>query len=252
MIAIALNTYKECIRQRVLLLILIFAVLLIIISMFIDPFTLGETYKIIRDVGLAAIQLLGILLVLVIGSMLIFRDSERRTIYTVIAKPVKRSEIILGKFFGLLAVIALLQTAMAIVQQLVIFINEGQFALPLLASLPLGLLEVMIMISIILLFSSASSPALSTIFGILVYLIGHASMDIKLFVQQTGNPAIKLLADIFYYFLPNLENFNIRLELVYGLPIGLDRVLFSIAYGLAYTVFALYLAIIAFRTKEFK
>ena len=250
--AIAVNTFKECLRQRILVLIAAFAILLILISLFIDPFTLGETPKIIRDVGLATIQLFGIFTVLVIGSMLIFRDTEKRTIYTVIAKPVKRSEIIIGKFFGLFCMIALLQVAMAIIQQLVIFIYEGQFAFHLLASLPFGFLEIMIMISIMLLFSSASSPTLSTIFGILIYLIGHASLDIMSFIQQAENPAIKFLADLFYYVLTNLENFNIKLELVYSFPIPGDRVLFTVAYGLAYTVFALYVAIIAFRTKEFK
>ncbi|MCX7995672.1 MAG: ABC transporter permease subunit, partial [candidate division WOR-3 bacterium] len=111
-LAIAENTFKESLRQRIMLLLIIFSILLIVISIFLEPFALGESPKLLRDFGMAVASLFGILVVIIIGSTLIHKDIEKRTIYTVIVKPVKRSEIILGKFFGLFLLIAILECAM--------------------------------------------------------------------------------------------------------------------------------------------
>jgi len=250
--AIVENTFKESLRQRILMLLIIFSVLVIVVSVFLEPFALGEAPKILRDFGIAAASLFGVLIVIIIGSTLIHKDIEKRTIYTVITKPVKRSEIIIGKFLGLLLLIAILQCAMIVIHQLVIFIYEGAFDLPLFITIPFSLLEIMILLGILLLFSSFSSPTISAIMGIIFFVIGHASPDLKLFADQVNVAILKYLAYGFYYILPNLENFNLRIDLVYKLPIHLDQLLFSICYGLIYTIFLLYLSIIVFEKREFK
>jgi len=250
--AIVENTFKESLRQRILMLLIIFSVLVIVVSVFLEPFALGEAPKILRDFGIAAASLFGVLIVIIIGSTLIHKDIEKRTIYTVITKPVKRSEIIIGKFLGLLLLIAILQCAMIVIHQLVIFIYEGAFDLPLFITIPFSLLEIMILLGILLLFSSFSSPTISAIMGIIFFVIGHASPDLKLFADQVNVAILKYLAYGFYYILPNLENFNLRIDLVYKLPIHLDQLLFSICYGLIYTIFLLYLSIIIFEKREFK
>ncbi len=234
------------------MLLIIFSVLVSVVSVFLEPFALGEAPKILRDFGLAAASLFGVLIVIIIGSTLIHKDIEKRTIYTVITKPVKRSEIIIGKFLGLLLLIAILQCAMIVIHQLVIFIYEGAFDLPLFITIPFSLLEIMILLGILLLFSSFSSPTISAIMGIIFFVIGHASPDLKLFADQVNVAILKYLAYGFYYILPNLENFNLRIDLVYKLPIHLDQLLFSICYGLIYTIFLLYLSIIVFEKREFK
>jgi ABC-type transport system involved in multi-copper enzyme maturation permease subunit len=190
--------------------------------------------------------------VIIIGSSLIYKDIERRTIYTIVARPVKRLEIIIGKFLGLVILIAFLQLGMAIIQQIIIFINEGKPALGLLANIPFELLETMVLSGVLLLFSSFSTPALSSIGAVIVFVIGHAAPDIKLFAEQTAAGFLKILSLLFYYLLPNLENFNYRLEFVHKLPIHADQVMFSVCYGLIYTVFLLYLATIVFEKREFK
>jgi len=250
--AIVENTFKEGLRQRILMLLVLFGILVIVVSIFIGPFALGEAPKIIRDVGLAAASLFGILIAIIIGSTLIHKDIEKRTIYTVITKPVKRSEIIVGKFLGLLLLIAMLVCAMAGIHQLVIYILEGSFDLPLLIAIPFSLIEIMILLGILLLFSSFSTPALSAVMGIIFFVIGHASPDLKLFADQTDIAAAKYFAYGFYYVLPNLENFNLRIELVNRLPLYSDQVIFSICYGIIYTIFLLYLSVIIFEKREFK
>ena len=250
--AIAENTLKESFRQKILMLLVVFSIVLIIASLFLTPFALGESVKLIRDFGLGIASLLGILTVIILGSALVYKDIERRTIYTVIARPVKKSEIIIGKFAGLVLLIVILQCGMAVIQQLIIFITEGKLAADILLNLPFAILEVMVLSAILLLFSSFSTPALSSLGAVIIFVIGHTAPDIKLFAEQTARGMLKYIAYLFYYLLPNLENFNYRLELVHKLPIHTDQMVFSICYGLIYTVFVLYVTTLVFERREFK
>ena len=250
--AICENAFKEGLRQRILIILLIFAVLILVISVFLGPFTLGEAPKIARDIGLAATSFFSVLIVIIIGSTLIHKDIEKRTIYTVVTKPVRRSEIIIGKFLGLFFLVAMIQGGMTLIQQLVLYIFEGSFDLSLLFALPYSFMEIMILIGILLVFSSFSSPTLSAIMGVIFYVIGHATPDIKLFADQTEAVILKYCANAFYYILPNLENFNLRIDLVHKLPLYSDQIVFSLCYGCIYTIFLIYLAIIIFEKREFK
>lgn len=250
--AICENAFKEGLRQRILIILLIFAVLILVISVFLGPFTLGESPKIARDIGLAATSFFSVLIVIIIGSTLIHKDIEKRTIYTVVTKPVRRSEIIIGKFLGLFFLVAMIQGGMTLIQQLVLYIFEGSFDLSLLLALPYSFMEIMILIGILLVFSSFSSPTLSAIMGVIFYVIGHATPDIKLFADQTEAVILKYCANAFYYILPNLENFNLRIDLVHKLPLYSDQIVFSLCYGFIYTIFLVYLAIIIFEKREFK
>ncbi len=251
-LAVIENTFKEGLRQRILVLIGVFSALIIMVSIFVTPFALGEASKILRDIGLAVPALFGVLVVIIVGSTLIHKDIEKRTIYTVITRPVRRSEIVVGKFLGLLLLILVLQVGMALVQQLTLFAYEGAFDPGLFIAFPFLLLELAVLLGILLLFSSFSTPTLSSIMGVIFFIIGHASPDLKLFADQVNMPLFKYIAYGFYYILPNLENFNYRLELVHHLPLYGDQLLYSITYGIIYTVFLIYLAIIIFEGREFK
>ena len=251
-IAILENTFKECLRQKILVLLIVFAVLLIVVSVFLEPFALGEAPKILRDFGLATASLFGVLTTIIIGSALIHKDIEKKTIYTVLSKPVKRGEVILGKFLGLSALVLVLVSAMLLIHQLVIFFYEGAFDPILLVSLPFAIIEVMVLLGILLLFSSFSSSTMTSIMGVIFFVVGHAMPDLKLFADQSRAAVVKYIAYGFYYVLPNLENFNLRIELAYGLPLYADHILFSICYGVMYTTFLLYLTALIFESREFK
>jgi ABC-type transport system involved in multi-copper enzyme maturation permease subunit len=250
--AVAENTLEEGLRQKVLLILVVFSIILLIASFFMTPFALGESRKLISDFGLGIASLLGVLTVIIIGSALIYKDIERRTIYTIVARPVRRLEIVIGKFLGLVILIAFLQLGMAVIQQIIIVVNEGKPTLALLANIPFELLEIMVLSGILLLFSSFSTPALSSIGAVIIFVIGHAAPDIKLFAEQTAAGFLKYLTLLVYYLLPNLENFNYRLELVHKLPLHADQIIFSICYGLIYTVFVLYVTTLVFERREFK
>lgn len=250
--AIIENTFKEGLRQRILLLLIVFTLLLIVMSIFLEPFALGEAPKIMRDLGLAAAGLFGVLTTIIVGSALIHKDIEKRTLYTVLAKPVRRSEIVLGKFLGLGALVCLLVLAMLLIHQLMILLYEGSFDFHLLIAFPFTVLEVAVMLGILLFFSSFSSTTLTSIMGVIFFVIGHALPDLKLFAETTQVAALKHVAYAFYYVLPNLDNFNFRMDLAYKTPLPADQLLFSICYGIMYTVFLLYLTTLIFERREFK
>jgi ABC-type transport system involved in multi-copper enzyme maturation permease subunit len=251
-IAILENTFIESLRQKILLLLVIFALLLIVVSAFLEPFALGEASKILRDFGLATASLFGVLTTIIIGSALLHKDIEKKTIYTVLSKPVKRGEIILGKFLGLSCLVFVLVSAMLLIHQLVIFFYEGAFDPSLLISLPFTMIETMVLLGILLLFSSFSSTTMTSIMGVIFFVVGHAMPDLKLFADQSSVPLVRSLAYAFYYVLPNLENFNLRIDLAYGLSLHADRILFSILYGIMYMTALLYITKIVFERREFK
>jgi ABC-type transport system involved in multi-copper enzyme maturation permease subunit len=250
--AIFENTFKESLRQKILLLLVIFALLMIAVSVFLEPFALGEAPKIMRDFGLAAASLFGVLTTIIVGSALIHKDIEKRTLYTVLVKPVRRSEIVIGKFLGLGALVTILVLAMLVIHQIVLFIHEGRLDPYLLISFPFTVIEISVMLGILLLFSSFSSVTLTSVMGVILFVVGHAMPDLKLFADTTRVAGLKEIAYGVYYVLPNLENFNYRIDLAYKIPLQTDQILFSVCYGVIYTVFLLYLTTLIFERREFK
>jgi len=249
--AIALNTLKESLRQRILIVLVVFAVGLIIVSLFIGPFALGEMPHIIRDTGLAASSFIGMVIVLVIGSRLIYHDIKERTIYTVITRPIRRSEIVLGKFLGLALLVLLIEIGFFVIHLLTIYIQEGVVELRLFIVLPLTLLELFVILGFLFVFSSSSTPVLATIMGIIFYLVGHAAPDIRTFAFSMSTGLLSVLMKGIYYIIPNLEYLNLKLPIVYGLPIYADHIVFALCYGIVYTVILLFVSTILIERREF-
>ncbi|OGC41188.1 hypothetical protein A2Y85_05120 [candidate division WOR-3 bacterium RBG_13_43_14] len=250
--AIIENTFKESLRQRIFFVVAIFAAILVIVSIFIEPFALGETSRIIRDVGLAITTIFSMIIVIYIGSQLLYKEYEKRTLYTIITSPVNRSEIIIGKFIGLIALVAIQIIAMMIIQQIIILIYEGSPDMRLFIAAPFTVLEAMLMLSILLLFSSFSSPALASVMGFLFYVIGHATTDLKALADGIEIPVTKYLVYGFYYMLPNLENLNFRIELVNHFPISTERLIFGFTYGILYVILLIYITVLIFEKQELK
>lgn len=250
--AISRNIFLEGFRQKVFTSAVVFAVILIVLSVFLGPFSLGEISKIVRDFGLAISSLLGIFIIVTVGSAILYRDLERRTIYTIVTRPIRPREIIIGKFLGLVLLVISLSFAMAVIQQLVILLSEGRLDLAITIAPLFNCFEIMIMTAVLLLFASFSSAAFSSIMTVTLYIVGHASPDLKLFADAVKSPFLKTVSTAFYYILPNLENFNLRLDVVYRLPIAADQAGYVISYGIIYVILLLFLSVIIFESREFK
>jgi ABC-type transport system involved in multi-copper enzyme maturation permease subunit len=250
--AIAMNTFKEALRYRILYLLLIFAIILIAFSKLLGLLTVGAEDKVIKDLGLAAISFFGILSSIFVGIHLVSSEIEKKTIYTVISKPVGRHQFILGKYFGLLFTLLTNLVFMTAVFYFVLYVRIGVVDLGLLKATLLFYFEFMVVTAFAIFFSSFTSPILSAVLSLLMYFIGHLSFGLKEFAANEKLPAAwKGVLSFLYYIAPNLESFNVKGEAVYGDPISLGFIFTSGAYGIAYSSAILLFSILIFNKRDF-
>jgi ABC-type transport system involved in multi-copper enzyme maturation permease subunit len=258
-IAIALNTFKETIRDKILYNLLIFALIMIGSSVLLERLTLGERTKITIDLGLASISLFGALIAIFIGIGLVYKEIERKTIYTIVSKPIARYKFILGKFFGLLITLLVNVAIMSAGFFIILYVLRSSYhvGVPLdligvLKAIFLIFLELILLTSIALFFSTFSTPTLSAIFSLSFYVIGHLSQDLKFFGSRSESIFVQKLSSFAYYLLPNLENFNIKAQAAYNLPVEPEYIALVIGYGVLYTTVILLLATAIFQRRDFK
>lgn len=248
--AIALNTFREAIRDRILYLLLVFALVLIGVSRLLSLVTVGDEAKIIKDVGLSAISLFGVLTAVFVGVSLVFKEIERRTVYTLLAQPVARWQFVAGKFVGLLAVLAMNVGLMTAALSVVLLFRDAA-PWPLLPAVLLILVELTVVASFALLFSSLTNPVLSALLTFAVYLVGHLVWSLQLLKDRIPDGLGRRLCDVVYWVMPNLERLNLKAEAVHGLAVEPGYVPLAVLYGLSYALVVLVLACLAFARKDF-
>lgn len=249
--AIALNTFKEAIRDRILYLLLFFAAVCIIFSRVLALLTVGDRVKIITDVGLAALSLFGVLMAILIGTGLVYKEIDKRTIYTLLAKPIQRYQFLLGKYLGLLLTLAVMLALMALIFLGLLLLHNYPVGSTFFIGIFFIFVELCLITAVAMLFSCFSTPILSTLFSLSFYLIGHISWGLETLIDKMPPGGVKTLARVLYTFLPDLENFNFKTEIVHFLPISPKIILYSSLYGFFYTVFILALAMLIFRRRDF-
>ncbi len=248
---IALNTFKEAIRDRVLYLILFISIFFIIFSRVLSMMTVGDELKVIKDVGFASISIFGVFMAILIGTNLVYKEIDKRTIYTLLSKPIHRYEFLLGKFLGLNITLLIMIVIMSVVFFGLVFLHGSKFELNFLIAILLIFIELIIITAISILFSSFTTPILSSVFTFSLFLIGHFVQNFKFFIVKVKTPIGKILIKILYYILPNLEKFNIKTEVVHNLPLNSTFILYSIIYGIFYTLAILFLSALIFHKRDF-
>ena len=251
-IALARNTFREGVRDRLFLTIGIFAIAILAASFIVGPLSLGEQQRITQDLGLASISVLTFLIAILIGTGIIYKEIERKTIYTVLSKPVSRWKFIVGKFLGLNAIVAVLVLGMAAVLMIVNTVVTRSFQPGLLTAILLIWMELVLLTALSVLMSTLCSPILGAIFTILLYIAGHTSADLKELAVRFGSVSVKAMAHFGYYVLPNLEYLNVKSKVIHGVPVDGAYVAFACSYALLYTVVFLTLAILVFQRREFR
>jgi ABC-type transport system involved in multi-copper enzyme maturation permease subunit len=249
--AIAGITFKEAKRDRILYLLFFFAALGIVASRVLAILTVGDRIKIIKDVGLASISLFGVLMAILIGTGLVYKEIDKKTIFTLLAKPLHRSEFILGKFLGLALTLFVMTLAMSLIFLAIVYAHTLRIEGTLLVAVAYIYLELILVTAVAVLFSSFSTPILSSLFALAFYLIGHLSWGLELILKKMAPGAGRTLVRALYTVLPDLENFNFKTEVVHGLAIPPSIYLSSALYGLCYTAFILALAVLIFRRRDF-
>jgi len=248
--AVALNTFREGIRDRILYLLLAFALLLIGASRLLSLLTVGDENKIIKDLGLSAISLLGLLTAVFVGVSLVFKEIERRTVYTLLAHPVARWQFVAGKYAGLLAVLAMNVVLMTGVLAGILLVR-GESPLPLVPAELLILVELAIIAAFAVLFSSFTNPILAAVGTVAVYVAGHLSWSFDLLKKRLPPGAGRVLCDVLHALLPDLDRLDLKAAAVHGQTIPFGEPLWGAAYGIAYSVAVLILAAWLFSRRDF-
>src|SRR5262245_14435163 len=248
--AIALNTFREAIRDRVLYLILGFALALVAVSRFVSLLTVGSETKIVKDLGLSSVLLFGVLTAVFVGVSLVFKEIERRTVLTLLAQPVRRWQFIAGKYAGLLLVLASsVAVTGAAVLAAVALKGESPFAL--LPAIVLIYVELAVIAAFAVFFSSFTNPILASVGTVATYVVGHLSWSFDLLKKRLPEGPSRTLCDVLHVVLPNFDRLDVKAAAVHGLPIVPGYVGAGIAYGAFYALAVIALACLVFERREF-
>lgn len=262
---VAVNVFKESVRDKVLYSIVVFAVILIATSYLIGQLTAGQDLKIIKDLGLASISIFGLLIAIFIGIGLVWKEVEKRSVYTLLSKPVRRSEFVLGKYCGLVLTLVTNIVVMTIAYYGVlaylqrIALGGALAASPapatdpaMLKAIVLIVVELMLVTAIALFFSTFSSPFLSAVMTAGVWVAGHFNDDLRNFGALVDLPFVARLTRAAYYVIPNFAAFDVKNQVVHAQAVPFGYVGMTIVYGLVYISFVLAGAVTVFSRRDFK
>jgi ABC-type transport system involved in multi-copper enzyme maturation permease subunit len=260
-LAIAGNTFRENIRDRVLYNLILFALIMILSSLALGKLTLGNEDKVITDLGLSSISIFGTLIAIFIGISLVYKELEKRTVYALLAKPVHRHEWILGKYLGLLFTL-FVNTAVMTVGLALAMLYTGRMGagayIRLLPAVFLIFLSLALITALALLFSTFSTPALSALFTFFLWIIGHFSKDLVSFGDISKSASLKWLCQVLYYVIPNLSNFkivdsrSIIQNAGYFQSIDPVAIMLATIYCMVYCTVLISLAVLIFTRRDFK
>jgi ABC-type transport system involved in multi-copper enzyme maturation permease subunit len=250
-LSIALNTFRENLRDKLLYNLLIFALLMIGSSLILMRLTLGEFHRLLLAIGLGSINFFGVLIAIFVGIGLVNKELDKKTIYTIISKPVARYQFLLGKYMGLGLTLLVNTAIMAVGLLAVLYAQDVPIQMVLFKALGMVFLEFLVVTAVAMLFSTFSSATLSAIFTLAIYVIGHLTADLKLFGQKMDSFGRNLL-DGMYYLLPNLDRFNLKGHVTHQLDVPPADLLLIVAYGVTYIALLLTLASAIFQRRDFR
>ena len=262
---VARAVFKESVRDRVPYSLVLFSVVLMGASFLMSRLTAGQDLKVIKDLGLATMNAIGLLIAIFIGTGLVSKEVERRSIYSILAKPLSRSSFIVGKYAGLVLTLAVNLALMTIAFYVMMlymtwttddWIAQGWRAPALDPGLlvPIALLGVQLMLAtaVALFFSTFSSPLLAMLFTLGVWVAGHFSGDLRNFQTAVDSPAAIALARGLYYIVPNLSVIDVKNEIVHGKAVPWPSVGIGVAALLAYVGALVAAATLVFNRRDFK
>lgn len=263
--AIAVNVFRESVRDKVLYNLVLFAILMIGASYLLGQLTAGQDVKIIKDLGLSATSIFGLFIAVFIGIGLVSKEVERRSIYSLLAKPIHRHQIVLGKYIGLTLTLAVNVAIMtAALYAVLVYMSWGvdpdvqrAWDAPaldpaLLKAVVLILFELMLITAIAIFFSTFSTPILSAAFTFALFVVGHFSGDLKNFDQVVDSAAAARVARGLYWVLPSLAQFDVKAQVVHAQPVPLGYMALAFAYAALYISMLLAIAMFVFSRRDFK
>ncbi len=257
-LAIALNTFRESIRNRIFASLGFFAVVLLVVVAAVSRASLHEEIRLMKDLGLFLVSTFAVVIAVFVGVNLLYQEMQRKTVYTVMPKPIYRFQFLLGKYVGLAATMAVLVLAMGVALRAMFFVFGADFGLTMAQALWLIYVEVTIVIAVALLFSSFSTPFLSGLLTFGVFVVGrfHAAMvsanllgdseDVGWFGHKIEQ-AVAALAAV----TPKLSYYNVTPQVVYDAQLSWEYVGYATLQGVWYAAILLILASMLFSIRDF-
>jgi ABC-type transport system involved in multi-copper enzyme maturation permease subunit len=257
--AIALNTFREAVRNKVLAILVLFAIALMAFSLVLGQLSLHEEVRIIKDLGLAGISIFGVIISLFLGVNLLSKELDRKTVYAIIPKPLHRFEFLLGKYLGMVVTITALVGLMSVVLAVFLAVQGGSHGVTMLRAELLILLELLLLMAVAMLFSSFSSPWLSAMFAGSLWVIGRNTAELDAFATgklegSAGGSLLELLLQVlpdFRMFFVSGANFDDTVISVHESFVDWSYVAEATAYAATYGGLCLFVAVLLFARRDF-
>jgi len=251
---VAFNTFREAVRDRVLYNLIFFALLLVGAALLFGQISIGIEHIVLINLGLSAITVFGVVIAIFIGIGLVSKEMEKKTLYTILSRPVRRWEFIVGKFGGLAWTLLVNTFFMAVGFFVALLLLAHHFERGdgwLVVAIYFIVLQIVVVTSLALLFSTFSSPVLSAVMALALFVIGTFAEDLRAFAAASQG-AIRVFATLAAYLMPNLASLNVISSVAHGQPIAASMILYNTVYSLFYAAAAVCGAILVFEYRNLR
>jgi Cu-processing system permease protein len=252
---VALNTFREAVRDRVLYNLVFFALLMMAAAIAVGQISIGIEQTVIVSLGLSAISVIGLLISIFIGVALVSKEMDKRTLYALLAKPVRRWEFLLGKFAGLVLTLTVNTAAMALGLLLVMLCMKHSLERSdavVLVAVYFILLKLALIVALALLFSCFTTPLLAILFTVGLYIVGLYVQELRNLPVEVMSPAMAAFTKWLSYLLPNFENFNVMAMAAHGRAVPGALILQTTLYTVVYCTIVLTAAAAVFSRRNLK
>jgi Cu-processing system permease protein len=252
---VALNTFREAVRDRVLYSLVFFALLMMVAAIVVGQISIGIEESVIVSLGLSAISVIGLLISIFLGVALVSKEMEKRTLYALLAKPVRRWEFLLGKFWGLVLTLAVNTAAMALGLLLVMLYVKHALERSdavVLVAVYFILLKLALIVALALLFSCYTTPLLAILFTAGLYIVGLYVQELRNLPVDVMSPGMAAFTKCLSYLLPNFENFNVMALAAHGRAVPGALILQNTLYAIVYCTMVLTAASVVFSRRNLK
>ena len=250
--AMAVNTAREAIRSKLLYTLLFFSLAMMLLGSVLSMLSYVERERMVQDFAFASIRLFSVAIAVFVGVGLIHKEVERRTVYTILSKPLSRAEFLIGKYTGLILVIWLQVAIMASFFAGVSLLMGAPLGFTHLAALALIAVEVAVVVALATLFSSFTTPLLASFFSCGLWFAGHLTRDLRDHGANSSSALVREGTAWMHRILPDLESFNLSIEASHQLPIAASDIWFPALYGAGYVAIILVLAAMIFERRDFR
>jgi ABC-type transport system involved in multi-copper enzyme maturation permease subunit len=252
---VAINTFREAVRDRVLYNLVLFALLMIGAAILVGGVSVGIVQLVIINLGLSSISIFGLVMAIFIGVGLVYKEIEKRTLYSLLAKPIRRWQFLVGKYAGLLLTLVVNTAFMTLGLAAAFFYVGGHIEranLSILTAIYFILLELAMVTALAMFFSCFSSPMLSTLYTLAIYIAGVFANDIHGIGEFTTSPAVLAVTRAIYYLVPNFHNFNAIATAAHGDPIPFALIWQNSLYAALYILLLLIASSAVFSRRNLK